>query len=110
MAKVFEFPKYFAKPHKRAPQPQLGEVIEFGLRTKKSAFLWLKLSLAYEKGISETFHGVDLDFAGRSVPTELPHAWAFTEPPHLPHVAESLKLSKSVQQPRLSTPLLLTPC
>jgi hypothetical protein len=65
MAEVIEFyiPKYFRKPHKWAPPLQLGKVIEFGSQTKESSFLWLKLSLAYEKGISETLHGVDLDHA-----------------------------------------------
>jgi len=65
MAKVIEFyiPKYFRKPHEWAPRLQLGKVILFGSQTKKSAFLWLKLALASEKGNSETLHGVDLDHA-----------------------------------------------
>ena len=65
MANVIEFyvPEYFRKPHKSAPQMQLGKVMEFALPTKPSAFLWLELSLAYEKSVSETL--VDLDHARR---------------------------------------------
>ena len=65
MAKVIEFyvPEHFRKPHRWAPELQAGKVIEFGPRMRDSAFLWLKLTLAYEKGIPETLHGVDLDHA-----------------------------------------------
>lgn len=65
MAKVIEFyiPKFVRKTRKGAPQLQVEDVIEFGARTKQSAFLWLELSLASEKRIFETLHGVDLDHA-----------------------------------------------
>lgn len=65
MANVIEFyvPEYFRKPHKSAPQMQLGKVIEFALPTEQSAFLWLQLSLTYEKSVSETL--VNLDHARR---------------------------------------------
>jgi hypothetical protein len=65
MAKVIEFyiPKNCRKPHQWVPQPQLGKVVEFCSQAKRSAFLWLELSLAYEKGNSEALHGVDLGHA-----------------------------------------------
>jgi hypothetical protein len=63
MAKVIEFyiSEHFRKPHEWSSQLQLEKVLESGSRTNASAYLWLKLSLAYEKGVLETLHSVDLD-------------------------------------------------